>query len=135
MTRTRPTLLYDGACGVCTRGVELGVQHLPDRVDWEPFQTADLAAYGLSEAEVTASVHLVEPSGRITAGATAAGRLLVLSGGGYALLGHLVLAPPVSWVAAAVYRLVTVLRHRIPVGTPALARRPGERPGETGRAG
>jgi predicted DCC family thiol-disulfide oxidoreductase YuxK len=104
VTRTRPTVLYDGTCGVCTRAVELAVEHLPDRVDWQPFQTADLAAYGISEAEATASVHLVEPSGHITHGAAAAGRLLVLSGGGYAVLGHVVLAPPVSWVAEAVYR-------------------------------
>ena len=133
MTRTRPTMLYDGACGVCTRGVELALAHLPDRVDWEPFQTADLATYGVSEAEATTSVHLVEPSGRISHGAAAAGRLLVLSGGAYAVLGHIVLAPPVSWVAEAVYRLVTVLRFRIPGGTPALARPPQDRPGATRR--
>ena len=133
MTRTRPTMLYDGACGVCTRGVELALVHLPDRVDWEPFQTADLAAYGVSEAEATSSVHLVEPSGRISHGAAAAGRLLVLSGGAYAVIGHVVLAPPVSWVAEAVYRLVTALRYRLPGSTPALARLPEDRPG--GRRG
>ena len=129
MTRDRPTMLYDGACGVCTGAVELAVEHLPDRVDWEPFQTADLAAYGVSEAEASTSVHLVEPSGRITHGAAAAGRVLVLSGGPAALLGHLLLAPPVSWVAEAVYRLVTRLRHRLPGATPALARLPEDRPG------
>jgi len=122
-------MLYDGACGVCTRGVELAVGHLPDRFHWEPFQTADLAAYGLSEAEATSSVHLVEPSGRISHGAAAAGRLLVLSGGAFALLGHVLLAPPVSWVAEAVYRLVTALRYRLPGSTPALARLPEDRPG------
>ena len=129
MTPTRPTMLYDGACGVCTRGAELAIQHLPGRVDWEPFQTADLAAYGVSEAEAGTSVHLVEPSGRISHGAAAAGRLLVLSGGGAALLGHVLLAPPVSWVAEAVYRLVTMLRYRLPGSTPALARLPEDRPG------
>ena len=133
MTRARPTMLYDGACGVCTVAVELAVEHLPDRVDWEPFQTADLAAYGVSEAEASTSVHLVEPSGRITQGAAAAGRVLALSGGPAALLGHLLLAPPVSWVAEAVYRLVTRLRHRLPGTTPALARLPEDRPGATRR--
>jgi predicted DCC family thiol-disulfide oxidoreductase YuxK len=122
-------MLYDGACGVCTRGVELAIEHLPDRIDWQPFQTADLAAYGVSEAEAGTSVHLVEASGRISHGAAAAGRLLVLSGGAWALLGHVVLAPPVSWVAEVVYRLVTALRYRIPVGTPALSRLPEDRPG------
>jgi predicted DCC family thiol-disulfide oxidoreductase YuxK len=129
MTGARPTVLYDGACGLCTRAVELAVEHLPDRVDWEPYQTADLASYGLSEAEASGSVQLVEPSGRISHGAAAAGRVLAISGGAFAVVGHLLLAPPVSWVAEAVYRLVTALRHRLPGSTPALARLPEDRPG------
>ena len=124
----RPTLLYDGACGFCTRAVEVAVARLPDRVDWVPWQSADLGAHGVSEAEASRSVLLVDPSGRVEAGAAAVARLLVISGGGWTLLGRLLLAPPVSYVAEAVYRVVALVRGRLPGSTPALARLPEDRP-------
>ena len=130
MAERTPILLYDGACGFCTRTVELAVERLPrGPVTWQPYQSADLAAYGLSEAEVASSVHLVETSGRITHGSAAVGRVLVLSGGAAGLLGRLVLAPPFAWLAEATYRLVSAVRHRLPGTTPALARLPEDRPG------
>lgn len=130
MVERIPVLLYDGACGFCTRSVELAIGWLPrGRVEWQPYQTEDLAAYGLSEAEVASSVHLVETSGRITHGAAAVGRVLVLSGGAAGLVGRLILAPPVAWLAEAAYRLVSAVRHRLPGTTPALARLPEDRPG------
>ena len=106
----RPTMLYDGACGFCTRTAELAQARLPDRVAWVPYQSADLPAYGLSEAEVSRSVHLVDPSGRVEHGSAAVARVLVHSGGGWALVGRLLLAPPVSVIAEVVYRLVGRLR-------------------------
>ena len=102
----RPTMLYDGACDFCTRTMELAVARLPDRVTWVPYQSADLSAYGLSEAEVTRSVHLVDPSGRVEHGSAAVARVLVHSGGAWAVIGRLLLVPPVSLVAEAVYWLV-----------------------------
>lgn len=126
--RGRPTLLYDGTCGFCTLVVERAVALLPDRVAWLPWQSADLGAYGVSEAEVSRSVQLVDPSGRVESGAAAVGRVLVLSGGAWSLLGRLLLAPPVSYAAEAVYRLVALVRGRLPGSTPALARLPQDRP-------
>lgn len=105
-SRSRPTMLYDGECGFCTRTMELAVARLPDRVAWVPYQSADLRAYGLSEAEVARSVHLVDPSGRVEHGSAAVARVLVHAGGRWALVGRLLLAPPVSLVAELVYRLV-----------------------------
>ena len=112
----RPThdVLYDGTCGFCTRGVELAVDRLPRSrdTDWQPYQAVDLATYGVSTAEAERTLHLVEASGRIWHGAGAVGRLLVLSGGAVAVLGRVLLAPPVSWLAEAAYRVATLLRHR-----------------------
>lgn len=130
-TDRRTTVLYDGTCGFCTRGVELAVDRLPRArdTDWQPYQAVDPTTYGLSTAEAERTLHLVEASGRIWHGAGAVGRLLVLSGGALAVLGRVLLAPPVSWVAEAAYRVATRLRHRLPGSTPALARLPEDRPG------
>ena len=123
-----PTMLYDGACGFCTRVVELAVARLPGLVSWVPWQSVDLPAYGVSEAEAARSVHLVDPSGRIVHGSAAVARVLVLSGGRWGLLGRLLLVPPVSLVAEIVYRLVGAVRGRLPGSVPALARLPEDRP-------
>lgn len=110
---SRPTMLYDGACGFCSRVVELAVARLPDRVAWVPYQSADLPAYGVSEAEAAGAVHLVDPSGRVESGSAAVARVLVHSGGGWSLLGRALLVPPVSLVAEGVYRLVSRVRGRL----------------------
>jgi predicted DCC family thiol-disulfide oxidoreductase YuxK len=123
-----PVLLYDGACGFCTRSVELAVDRLPARVTWLPWQSADLGAFGVSEAEASRAVQLVDPSGRVESGAAAVARVLVLSGGGWSLLGRLLLVPPLSFVAEAVYRVVALLRGRLSSATPALVRLPEDRP-------
>ena len=109
----RPTMLYDGARGFCTRTMELAVARLPDRVTWVPYQSADLPAYGISAAEAARSVHLVDPSGRVEHGSAAAARVLVHSGGRWALLGRVLLVPPVSLVAEVIYRLVGRVRGRL----------------------
>ena len=89
-TGRRTTVLYDGTCGFCTRGVELAVDRLPRSrdTDWQPYQAVDPTTYGLSTAEAERTLHLVEASGRIWHGAGAVGRLLVLSGGAVAVLGR-----------------------------------------------
>jgi predicted DCC family thiol-disulfide oxidoreductase YuxK len=109
--------------------VELAVDRLPSRTTWLPYQSVDLGGYGVSGAEAARSVQLADPSGRVYSGAAAVARVLVHSGGGWAVLGRLMLAPPLSLVAEAVYRLVSALRGRLPGGTPALARLPEDRPG------
>ncbi|MDQ1669312.1 MAG: hypothetical protein QOE40_1373 [Actinomycetota bacterium] len=126
--RPRPVLLYDGTCGFCTRTVETAVARLGADVDYEPFQTADLAALGVSEAEAERSVTWVSPDGRIGQGSVAMARLLRASGGLWAVLGLLLLMPPVSWVAEAAYRLVSRFRHLLPGAEPALHRPLDRRP-------
>jgi predicted DCC family thiol-disulfide oxidoreductase YuxK len=127
--RSRPTLLYDGVCGFCTRMVDLAERRLPHGVTWQPYQSADLGAYGVSEAEAARSVQLVDPSGRVDHGSAAVAGVLRTSGGGWALLGRALLVPPLSLLAEAVYRLVSAVRGRLPGATPALARLPEGRPG------
>jgi predicted DCC family thiol-disulfide oxidoreductase YuxK len=114
-------LVYDGSCGLCTRLVALATSRLDADVDYQPYQTAELAALGVSEAEAAHSLLWVARSGRIGQGSAAVARLLVASGGLLALLGRVLLVPPVSWLAQLVYRLVAILRHHLPIS-------PGPRP-------
>jgi predicted DCC family thiol-disulfide oxidoreductase YuxK len=112
--RARPVLLYDGECGFCTRLVDGATDRLAADVDYLPFQTAPLTTYGVSGAEARHSLHWVSVEGRIGHGSEAAARLLVASGGTWALLGRLLLAPPFSFVAAGVYWLVARYRGNLP---------------------
>ncbi len=58
---------------------------------------------------------------RAVAGARAVTTALRAAGSGWALLGRLLQVPPVSTLAAAVYRLVAANRMRLPGGTAACA--------------
>jgi predicted DCC family thiol-disulfide oxidoreductase YuxK len=113
--RARPVVLFDGECSFCTRLVERASDRLRADVDYVPFQTADLATYGISAAEARHSVQWVSREGRIGHGSEAAARLLVASGGAWALLGRLLLAPPFSFAAAGAYWLVARNRSHIPL--------------------
>jgi predicted DCC family thiol-disulfide oxidoreductase YuxK len=122
------TLVYDGDCGICTRSVEaLRPLRLarPTVVAW---QHVELAELGLTRAQCEREVQWVA-DGRAHGGAQAIARLMLASGGLWVVLGALLRVPPVSWVAAGIYRLVADNRHRLPGGTPACALPPSERPG------
>jgi predicted DCC family thiol-disulfide oxidoreductase YuxK len=111
---TRPVLLYDGECRFCVRSVEWVRRHLAVQPDARPWQDADLGSFGITRAEAEHSVQWIEPSGRVSSGHAAVARLLVASGGAWALLGRLLLLPPISWVAAVGYRLVSAVRRYLP---------------------
>ena len=119
MPDVRPVLLYDGECGFCTRSIELVKEHLPSGVSFLPYQTVDLGSFGVSVAEAAHSVQLVDASGRVVHGSAAFGWLLVRAGAPWSLLGRLLLAPPVSLLAEAAYRAISVVRHRLLGSSPA----------------
>ncbi|MDQ1584727.1 MAG: hypothetical protein QOJ90_1556 [Actinomycetota bacterium] len=125
----QPVLVYDGDCAFCTRCVEWALRRLPYRPAVVAWQDADLGALGVTRAEAEHSVLWAEPSGHVSSGHLAVARLLIASGGAWALLGRLATVPPVSWISAVVYRLVAVNRGRLPGGTPACARPADQRPG------
>jgi predicted DCC family thiol-disulfide oxidoreductase YuxK len=130
-TRMRPLFVYDGDCGFCTSSVRFIERHIPLRAEVTPFQNADLDALGTTRARATREVLWIDrdeprgraepPGARVYGGAAAVAHLLVAAGGPWALLGRLIMYPPMSWAAAAVYRLVSANRYRLPGGTPACA--------------
>jgi predicted DCC family thiol-disulfide oxidoreductase YuxK len=117
----RPTLIFDGDCAFCTRTAGLARRLLPEVCAVVSWQTTDLPAIGVTPERAQREVLWVTPSGRVVGGAAAVAGVLRASGGLWALLGLLLLVPPVSWSAQAVYRVVAANRMRLPGGTAACA--------------
>ncbi len=122
------TLVYDGNCGFCTSAVRwiTRVRLRPDVV--VPYQSADLTDLGLTPQQCEDKLQWVGADGRRGSGHAAVARMMLASGPVWRLPGTLLLLPPLSWVAALVYRLVAANRSKLPGGTPACALPPAERP-------
>jgi predicted DCC family thiol-disulfide oxidoreductase YuxK len=108
------TLVYDGDCAFCTWSAQHGRRVLPASVELVPWQRADLPALGLDRAAVQTAVQWVAPGRGPQAGHRAIAAWLIASGWPWSLGGRLLLLPPVSWLAAGVYHVVSRNRHRIP---------------------
>ena len=122
MSATAPgTLVFDGDCGFCTRCVGWMARLRLTAPVVVPWQRADLGALGLTAEQCDAALQWVAPDGRVSSGAEAVARLLIAHGPAWAVLGRVLLVPPVSWLAAAGYRWVAGHRSLLPGGTPACA--------------
>lgn len=73
-------LLYDGACRFCIAQAERLARWVHGRVRLESFREPGvLSRYpGITRAECEAAIHLVEPDGRVSRGAEAIARTLML---------------------------------------------------------
>ncbi len=114
------TLVFDGDCAFCTSSVRaahrLGLR--PDVVI--AWQFADLAALGLTEEQCASALQWVSGS-RVASGHEAVARMMLAGPLPWRPIGLLLLTPPVSWVAARLYRWVADHRGSLPGGTPACA--------------
>lgn len=124
----RPVLVYDGDCGFCTSSVRFLERYVPVDAEIVAHQFADLDALGTSAERAAREVLWID-RGRVSGGADAVGRLLTAAGGPWRILGVVMRIAPVSWAAHAVYRLVSVNRHRMPGGTAACRLPADRRPG------
>jgi len=132
---SRPLLVFDGDCGFCTTSVNWAARHFRQPVDVEPWQRLDLDALGLTARDVERYAWWIEPAGesgsdelRKWRGHRAAGRALRSFGGLWPWAGALLLAPPpLSWLWATGYRLVSTFRGYLPGGTPACRLPPAKR--------
>lgn len=108
--QTRPTLIYDGDCGVCRRSVDLLRRwDREQRIALLPFQDqARVAAFGIPLPALAAAMHLVlpPPDRRVLAGADAAPEILRLLPGkrwlawGFGIPGVLPVARRLyAWIA------------------------------------
>ena len=109
MSSPQATLIFDGRCAYCRGWVErVRRWDRERRLDFVPYQTPDLEQRfpGVSRAECTQRIHLVDETGRVHRGAAAAREVLRrLPGGGvwtlpFRLPGGLALGDHLyAWVA------------------------------------
>jgi predicted DCC family thiol-disulfide oxidoreductase YuxK len=120
----KPALVFDGDCSFCTASVEWLERWCRPAAGFVPWQRLDLAAHGLTEAQVTTAVQWlpVSDGAPVRSGAAAVARVLLRSRWPWRPIGVLMLIPPVSWFAALVYRVISANRYRLPGSTPACAR-------------
>jgi predicted DCC family thiol-disulfide oxidoreductase YuxK len=112
-------LIFDGDCAVCTSCANWARRHVKGAVEIAPWQRIDLATHGLTPRDAMAAAWWVSPDGRRYRGHLAIGQTLRQCGGWWRLPAWFCLAPPFSWVASLVYRLVARYRHHLPGATPA----------------
>jgi predicted DCC family thiol-disulfide oxidoreductase YuxK len=118
-----PVLVFDGDCGFCTTSATWIAarwtgREQPRAVPWQRLGPARLKQLGLSAEDVARAAWWVE-DGRRWGAQRAVARALQAAGGGWGVVGTVLLAPPVSGIAAVGYRIVARYRHRLPGGTPA----------------
>lgn len=117
----RPLVVFDGDCAFCTASVDRIRDRIRPDVDFIPWQRLDLPALGLTEQQVESAVQWIDGEGGRASGARAGALLLRRAARPWRAVGRLMLIPPISWIAAALYRIVAANRHRLPGGTPACA--------------
>lgn len=109
-TRERPLVIYDGSCSFCRRWVgRLQRWDRHDRLDYLPLQDpAASAAAATPRTTLEQAVHVVLPSGHVTAGAGAVRAISPYLPGGR--VGYLVLGIPGALPVAE--RLYTWIARR-----------------------
>lgn len=117
MVVSQPTLVYDGDCGFCTASAKWIERRLDPDVRVEMWQALDLDALGLTTDDVTTAAYFVDADGSLHRGHAGIGRALQHMAAPFRPIGWLMQRPPISWLAAPVYRLVARYRHRLPGAT------------------
>lgn len=122
MVETR-VLIYDGDCQFCQLSLDFGIKNLRIFPQYVAFQRIRPEDFGLTEEQVRSQIWLAQKtptSVQALGGHLAAGAILKLQPSKFfRLVGWLITAPPTSWVASLVYKLVAANRHRLPGGTRA----------------
>lgn len=119
MSAPQGTLVFDGDCGFCTTSAKWIEGRLNDGVRVEMWQALDLESLGLTVDDVTTAAYFVDPDGTLHRGHAGIGRSLEHMALPFRPAGWVMQRPPVSWIAAPVYRLVAKYRYRLPGATDA----------------
>lgn len=106
-------LLYDPDCGLCTRLATL-LQRVKLGAEVSPLTTDAIATHGIDAGRAQAEIPFVGDDGAIYYGSAAIGAALLSGRAAWRTVGALLLTPPISCLAQAVYRLVSRNRHRLP---------------------
>lgn len=79
--RSKPLVVFDGDCGYCRGWVTRWQRRAADRVDFAPFQDANLEFPEIPVEQFRRAVHLIDVDGSTTRGANAVFRILRLGDG------------------------------------------------------
>lgn len=108
LTLRPPTLIYDGECEFCRRCADwLRARRTPPQI--VDYQSAPLAAWGVSRDDCERAVQWIGRERREGAGAVAAA--LVQCGVPWSWAGRLIAAPGIRRIADRVYQRVAVRRR------------------------
>jgi predicted DCC family thiol-disulfide oxidoreductase YuxK len=119
---SRPILLFDGDCGFCSRTIAIARRAVQPRIEFVPWQSADLAALGVTADRADREVLWISPvSGTVHGGARALAAMMMCGRKRWWWVGLVLRTPPVNWIAHGVYQVVAKNRHRLPGGTTACA--------------
>jgi predicted DCC family thiol-disulfide oxidoreductase YuxK len=112
-------LFFDGACGMCTRSVELLYRlDRTGKLQAEPLQSPGAAQrLGISPSELLDSVRWLDSSGAVYSGAEAANAPLSAAIGTRIPL-VIYRIPGIGLIEEAIYRWVAAHRYRFPGTTP-----------------
>jgi predicted DCC family thiol-disulfide oxidoreductase YuxK len=112
-------LFFDGACGMCTRSVELLKRFdRTGKLQAEPLQSPGTAQrLGISPSELLDTVRWLDSSGAVYSGAEAANAALSAAIGTRIPL-VIYRIPGVRLIEEAIYRWVAANRYRFPGTTP-----------------
>ncbi len=110
---TNGVIIYDGDCGFCTSTVDWAKRHVLDpAVQTTPWQSADLASFGLTRADADDSVWWIAPDGVAYPGGEAVAAALSASGTPWSWAGQAMGLPGIAGVTRVAYRWVANNRHR-----------------------
>jgi len=76
MAETRPTLVYDGDCGICRYWVEYWQRLTGERVVYRPYQEAARDFPAIAPEAFARAIQFIEPDGQVHSGAAATFRVL-----------------------------------------------------------
>jgi predicted DCC family thiol-disulfide oxidoreductase YuxK len=122
-----PLLVFDGDCAFCTRSaswIEAGWRGNASAIAWQRLDPTQLQELGLTPDDCREAAWWIDSSGSRYKGHRAIGQALLAATGWKRPLGRVILAPPLSPIAAIVYRVIARLRFRFPRGS-AACRLPG----------
>ncbi|KUO14169.1 thiol-disulfide oxidoreductase DCC family protein [Streptomyces sp. DSM 15324] len=120
--RPGPVLAYDGDCGFCQTSIDRLRALAAPTVEAVPWQFLPSSVTSAHRERLEHEVLLLRSGTVLAGGADALARYTATSpSAAYRILAGVVRLPGIRSCARAVYRWVSVNRHRLPGGTPACA--------------
>lgn len=117
----RPTLVYDGDCGFCTKSAHFIDRRSAQRFDVVPAQSLHLESVGLTFDKVMSAAWWLEPGQAPQGGHDAIAASLRSATLPWSLAGRLIALPGIRTCGRWLYPVIARNRHRLPGATDACA--------------